>query len=161
MLVISMGTRVVLWRVLALYWITHIFLMSTGSFSSERTQSLLTVATEFFHLGISDHWLEVLNRMGRKLAHVTEYAVLSFLIYRSFQGRYPLRWNRNAAVGCVLAAILYSAADEFHQRYVPGRGPSLADCGIDAIGAAMGILVIHLQIRLKQKRIDPRIEPAQ
>ena len=161
MLVISMDTRVVLWRVLALYWIAHIFLMSTGSFSSERTQSLLAVATELFHLGISDLWLNVLNRTGRKLAHVTEYAVLSFLIYRSFQGRHPLRWSRNTAVGCFLAATLYSATDEFHQYHVPGRGPSVTDCGIDAIGASLGLLITHLLVRLNQKRMDTRIEPAQ
>jgi VanZ family protein len=37
----------------------------------------------------------------------------------------------------------YSLTDEFHQTFVPGRGPSLIDCGIDTTGAALGALVFY------------------
>ena len=39
-----------------------------------------------------------------------------------------------------LLAILYAASDEFHQSFVPGRGPSVIDVGIDAIGAGLGLM---------------------
>src|SRR5205823_10555831 len=50
-------------------------------------------------------------------------------------------WRPRRALGCVLVAGAYSLADEFHQTFVPGRTPSLADCGIDTTGAALGALV--------------------
>jgi hypothetical protein len=40
--------------------------------------------------------------------------------------------------------------DEYHQSFVPGRHASFADCGIDSIGAALGILAYsanHLRLR--------------
>jgi VanZ family protein len=43
----------------------------------------------------------------------------------------------------VLLAGLYSLTDEFHQRFVPGRGPSIVDCGFDTIGAMLGMLIVY------------------
>jgi len=70
----------------------------------------------------------------RKCAHATEYAMLMFLGFRVAQ-RY---WDKRAAlkyafVGCVC----YAFTDELHQVFIPGRGASLWDVGIDSLGAAM------------------------
>ncbi len=35
-------------------------------------------------------------------------------------------------------ASLFALSDEFHQSFVPGRYPSLADVGIDSFGALLG-----------------------
>jgi VanZ family protein len=59
-------------------------------------------------------------------------------------------WRPRRVLGCFLIAFAYSLTDEYHQSFVPGRHPSLTDCGIDSIGAAMGILVYyvnHLRLR--------------
>jgi VanZ family protein len=59
-------------------------------------------------------------------------------------------WRPRRVLGCFLIALAYSLTDEYHQSFVPGRHPSLTDCGIDSIGAAMGILVYyvnHLRLR--------------
>jgi VanZ family protein len=44
--------------------------------------------------------------------------------------------------------ILYAASDEFHQTFVPGRGPSLIDILIDALGAFFGLLAYFLRQHL-------------
>lgn len=38
-------------------------------------------------------------------------------------------------------AVLYAAADEFHQRFVPGRSGQLRDVCIDGAGALLGVLM--------------------
>ena len=59
-------------------------------------------------------------------------------------------WRLRRVLGCFLIAVVYSLTDEYHQSFVPGRNASLTDCGIDAIGAALGILaysVRHIRLR--------------
>ena len=67
----------------------------------------------------------------RKLAHMTEYAVLALLLLRA-TGSYA--W-------AFAAAVAYACTDEFHQTFVRGRHGTPVDVGIDAVGALVGLLV--------------------
>jgi VanZ family protein len=69
-----------------------------------------------------------------KVAHVIEYAILGWLIQRA-RGDKRVWWQS------WLIAILYAATDEFHQSFTPGRHPRVTDVMIDAIGAAVGMVV--------------------
>src|SRR5215211_4858659 len=66
----------------------------------------------------------------RKLAHVTEYAILGFLLARAV----PL-------TPALLIGIAYAFTDEFHQTFVAGREGAPRDVAIDAAGVAIGLLV--------------------
>jgi VanZ family protein len=44
-----------------------------------------------------------------------------------------------AAVIAVALATGYGATDEFHQSFVPGRGPAFSDVLIDLVGASLGV----------------------
>jgi VanZ family protein len=68
----------------------------------------------------------------RKCAHMTEYAILAVLVWRAC-GSY--RW----AFGL---AVAYACTDEFHQTFVHGRHGSPIDVAIDAVGAAIGLVVL-------------------
>jgi VanZ family protein len=39
-------------------------------------------------------------------------------------------------------SLLYAFSDETHQLFVPGREGKLSDVGIDAIGIAIGVIVV-------------------
>ena len=67
----------------------------------------------------------------RKCAHVTEYAVLAFLLARALGREVP----------AFVAAVAYAASDELHQHFVRGRHPSPLDVAIDAAGVVAGLLV--------------------
>ena len=67
----------------------------------------------------------------RKLAHLSEYALLGFLLARAV---------RRPAVAVVLAAG-YAATDEVHQTFVEGRHGAPLDVAIDTVGALVGVLV--------------------
>jgi VanZ family protein len=79
----------------------------------------------------------VLDFVVRKLGHAGVYAILAILLGLGLPDgprTGPL------AVGL---AVAYAASDEFHQAFVPGRGPSVVDVGIDAIGAIAGHLLLQ------------------
>jgi VanZ family protein len=78
----------------------------------------------------------------RKAAHLAEYAVLGALLARALQTT-VLSWTWVAWV----AGTAYAASDELHQVFVPGRHGSLLDLAIDAVGVALGVLVVRLVMR--------------
>ena len=81
----------------------------------------------------------------RKLAHVTEYAVLTTLWWRALEG---LRVAR-PLLGAVAIALLYAATDEFHQTFVDGRQGTPVDVLIDSIGMAIAAAAIYARRRTR------------
>jgi VanZ family protein len=73
----------------------------------------------------------------RKCAHMTEYAILGYLLLRAL-GREG--W-------ALLLGIAYAATDEFHQRFVAGRHGSPVDVAIDTIGLVIGIVLLPMIMR--------------
>lgn len=78
------------------------------------------------------------NFIIRKAAHVTEYFILFMLSYNAF---YKGRFKVPLLYGAVLT-IIYAAADELHQAFVPGRGPMVRDVLIDSLGVLMGVIFL-------------------
>jgi VanZ family protein len=76
----------------------------------------------------------------RKLAHVTEYAVLAALLVRA---------TKQPPVALLLGT-LYAASDEFHQTFVRGREGRPRDIVIDAVGLIIGVLATH---RVSARRV--------
>ncbi|HET9179238.1 MAG TPA: VanZ family protein [Terriglobia bacterium] len=129
---------------LAIVWAGVIFDMSTRTFGASFTDHLLREILAALHLRVSPHAFAFLATAVRKLGHFTEYAIFSIFLYYALAGGRRSAWNPRRALACILLAGLYSLTDEFHQRFVPGRGPSLMDCGFDTIGAALGMLVMYI-----------------
>jgi VanZ family protein len=65
----------------------------------------------------------------RKLAHLTEYAILGLLLARA---------TRRPIAAVVLTAA-YAATDEVHQTFVEGRHGTPRDVAIDTLGALVGV----------------------
>ena len=75
----------------------------------------------------------------RKGAHATEYAILAALLRRA-----------TGSYGWAFAlAVAYAAGDEFHQTFVRGRHGSPIDAGIDAAGAAIGLMAWRRAVDLR------------
>jgi VanZ family protein len=76
----------------------------------------------------------------RKLGHVTEYAVLTFLWWRALRGLRVVEDNRTAIAVAVGIAFAYAISDEFHQTFVEGRHGTPVDILIDSTGMALAAL---------------------
>ena len=67
----------------------------------------------------------------RKLAHLTEYAILGALLQRAL--RRP--WL------AILVGGLYAVTDEVHQHFVRGRHAAWYDVVIDTVGVTIGVVL--------------------
>jgi VanZ family protein len=82
----------------------------------------------------------------RKLAHFSEYAVLTALWWRALRGlgtRFAV-----ALAAAVAISLAYAASDEFHQTFVDGRKGTPVDVLIDFTGMAVAAAAIAL-VRLR------------
>lgn len=90
------------------------------------------------------------SHLLRKLAHFSEFCCLglclSWLIRMLCKA--PVKWYILPWLGGFLAACV----DETIQRFVPDRGPSLTDVGIDTLGVTLGVVLLSLGYFIKKKR---------
>ena len=82
------------------------------------------------------------GRLMRKSAHFISYLILGFLVSYAMKNETfaASAWKRRRI--SLLICVAYAISDEFHQIFVPGRGPLLKDVFIDASGAAIGIVLL-------------------
>lgn len=81
------------------------------------------------------------SMMSFDWGHFVSYFGLALAFLWAFGESRP-SWRTQAAV--VLLCGLYGLTDEYHQRFVPGRSPDLADLRNDMIGAALAMLFVRL-----------------
>lgn len=82
----------------------------------------------------------------KKSAHAVGYGLLSLSYLHLFKWEkkyYPLAW---------LLAVFYSATDEFHQSFVPGRHAAITDVLVfDNLGAMVAVMAYYLYRRRSEE----------
>ena len=139
----------------ALLWALVISGLSTASFSAEHTSHYIVPFLHWLLPGASHQTIELLHHLIRKSAHFTEYFILSLLILRGIRAR-EKGWHLRWALATVLIVAGYAALDEFHQSFVPGRGPAVTDVLIDTSGGIAAQLVASLVVLWGGVRKDRR-----
>lgn len=136
-----------LFTVLSICWMIAIFAFSSrnAELSTQDSTSVGKLICGIFMPGFygldPESQLTYAGRIDhpiRKLAHMSEYAVLGFLAAGSYADR---RKKRLDAIGIpFLIGALYAASDELHQMFVPGRSCQATDVFIDSCGVLAGVL---------------------
>ena len=117
----------------------------------------------------------------RKLAHFSEYALLSFFTARALRlsfcdaklfsyitklsgfnsklSRFRAGLSSDNIKKCVIFSILfcalYACTDEFHQIFISGRSGELKDVALDTIGATFGTLIYSIFVKFMTKTHAP------
>ena len=126
------------------YWLPvilfacFIFWMSTETFSSEHTFSVVRAIITFLVPRLSGEEVDLIHAIIRKLAHVVEYLILGFLLFRAFRGHSSAWWSWRWFFLASIVVLLWAASDEFHQSFVSTRTASIVDVGIDIVGGILG-----------------------
>ena len=81
-----------------------------------------------------------LNRVVRKLAHLTEFTILGGILYVVLR-RYI---EYGTVVKTIGVGIVIASLDEFIQLFSLGRSSQLSDVLIDTVGIIIGISVVKL-----------------
>lgn len=91
-----------------------------------------------------------------KFIHAAEYAVLGGLWVRAVSQSWRALPTSRVLVSAVLFVTLYGISDEWHQAYVPGRTPGMADALADTAGGTLGSLgFLCFKARRKAGRLRP------
>lgn len=88
-----------------------------------------------------------LNRIVRKLAHLSEFTILGGVLYTILR--------RYITYGTVIKTIglgmFIASLDEFIQLFSPGRSSQISDVLIDTVGVIIGILLVKLAYYIEYK----------
>lgn len=132
---------------LALVWAATIF--ASSSTFIERS-IFIDFVKRFIPAGMPQHlWVNFWASFGIfvvKAYHVTEYAILSYLLFVVLKNLIPKNLSKALLVAATLAA-LYAISDEYHQTFVPGRGGTWVDVVIDCVGIGIAIAIIRRKIQ--------------
>lgn len=119
-------------------WMGVIFVMSAmpGDTSSQQSgrivQLLMKLIALLFGEGAAQGLdMQRVSFLVRKLAHMTEYAIL-FILYRH---ALALSGARRPGLTALVMSAAYACTDEIHQGFVDDRMPSAVDVMIDTAGA--------------------------
>ncbi|WP_312469671.1 VanZ family protein [Neobacillus sp.] len=139
------------WVFALIIWMAVIFFFTQlPYFTGESTAGVIFKLFAFEHDVIHSPnagwvFIDVLNFIIRKAAHLTAFGILAFLFFqvlRNFRYPYLLSW---------FFTFLYAMTDEWHQSLVPSRTASFKDVLIDGFGAFIALLLTYLFSTRKRK----------
>ena len=76
-------------------------------------------------------WLDLILR---KIAHVVEYGVLTWLLIRALSSAKEKKISKKTLIIAGVIAILYAISDEYHQTFILGREGAIRDVMVDGVG---------------------------
>lgn len=132
---------------------TAIFIISSDLGSADHTRPVLASIVKRFlpwlAQRMSPQMIDVTDFVIRKIAHVTEYAILSLLVSRSLG--ITKETGAKPRVLATMTASIYALSDEFHQSFVPSRGATYTDVMWDTLGASIGSGLLYMAHRRSMK----------
>ena len=134
------------WLAVAL-WIAVILAFSSEEFGAQQTAGILGPLLRWLFPQLDTAEFLRLHFLVRKGAHLTEYALLGLLGFRALRLSLALPPPRVALLGFALV-VAVAATDEFRQSLVPYRSSSIYDVALDAVGGALGLVLIVALHRL-------------
>jgi VanZ family protein len=128
--------------ILVVGWMILIFMFSSqaGEVSTENNKFVIYVF-DLIGLDLNGIFGTLSDFIVRKAAHFTEYFILYVLLYRAINRKENL--NIKVFIWAILIVFLYACSDEFHQAFVPGRGPAFRDVLVDTCGGLTAFLIMY------------------
>ena len=131
-------TRIRNW-LLVVAWAGLISYFSTDHFSDLNTGQILSLGLSWVFPDMAIDDIESVHRIIRKLAHWSEYFILSALFLWASRNETGRKWELRHAVHTLIIVLVYAIGDEFHQSFIPSRTASFGDVMINMIGGVCGI----------------------
>lgn len=152
------NNRQTLFFFFTLLWMAVIFWFSahTGNESSAQSGGIVHQLIRLFFPHYSEWtihkqelYMNLLTVLVRKAGHTFEFLLLGLLFAGCQSWKFSLK--RTLFTAWILT-VCYAASDEIHQYFVPERACRLTDVLIDSMGAAAGLLLLCLLVRLKGQK---------
>ncbi|MBU3158002.1 VanZ family protein [Clostridium estertheticum] len=136
--------------ILVIGWMMVIFIFSSqvGEVSNENNKFVIYVFN-LLGLNLNNIFGTLSDFIVRKASHFTEYFILYILLYRAMDKSKNV--DMKIFIASILIVFLYACSDEFHQSFVPGRGPAFRDVMVDTCGGLTAFLFIYIRVTLKKR----------
>ena len=132
-------------------WMAMIFSASADTKSYQHSSLFFEPLMRWLFPHLPQSQIEAIHHLFRKCGHLTEYAVLAWLLWRAIRKpakNDPRPWLWSEA-GLALAVVFaYAASDELHQAFVPTRTALVSDVFIDTSGGAAALLLLWLRWKI-------------
>ncbi len=120
---------------------------TNGNDSSSQSNFFANIILQFINID-----KETLTFLIRKLAHISEYAILALFTYYAL---IKIAFNKRIIFQITfLISFLYACSDEFHQLFISGRSGQFTDIIIDSTGCLIMLLFLYLWQKKKNESND-------
>ena len=129
---------------LVIAWLVIIFIFSSqpGDVSDKNSKFVMYIFN-LMGLDLNSFFGDLANFIVRKGAHFTEYFILYMLLYNALRENFSFK---KALLFSIIGVFLYASSDEYHQSFVPGRGPSFRDVLVDTSGGMLGLVTVYIKV---------------
>lgn len=134
-------------------WMAFILLASSSGFSAINTSRIVRPLLVWFFPDITEEGINLTHFVVRKAAHLTEYAILGWLMARALSTSSRTYLRQTWLLAGLLPILLVALVDEYHQSIVPSRTGSVYDSAIDIAGGFLGLIAFAY---LRQRVIGGR-----
>ena len=139
-------------------WLLVMALLSTEQLGASFTYRVLSVVVQFFYAEVSVETLRWLHAGLRKSAHVVEYFIFAWLLWRALRREAAERWRASWAGLTLLVGAGTAVLDERHQAHTRGRTGSVLDVGWDALGLLLALTWFYWRQQQESARGAPAAE---
>ena len=115
---------------------------STGNFSAGNTSRIIGPLVLWLFPDTTPETLLVIHGITRKIAHLTEYALLGILAARAFRGSSREGLRDRWFLASLALVVVYALFDEYHQSFVPSRTGTIYDSLIDIAGGFAALIIV-------------------
>jgi len=128
-----------------LLWMAIVFSASCDGQSYQHSSRFFEPLLRWLFPAMSAATVDEIHHLFRKTCHLTEYALLAWLVWRAIRKpvKNDLRPWRWAEAGVTLAVVFaYASSDELHQAFVPTRTAQVSDIFIDTCGGSISLALL-------------------
>jgi len=167
----KINKKIIISWILVALWASFIFIMSSmdTNESNDKSKKVISEVVEKSYETTNDlnitnkqpsKWkrkkiVGELNQPLRKVAHATEYLILTILLIIAITQSGIS--GKRAFLYALLVCFIYACTDEYHQTFVKGRTGQFTDSLIDTAGGVIGcllVIAISWLIKLKHKKCN-------
>lgn len=136
--------KILSWSAVLIWmFIIYAFSAQSAEESSRLSRGLSRYLYNFINRAIPKQLsMQSFNQFLRSGAHFFIFFVLTLLLINAF--RVSGYSDYKVLLYTIIIAIIYAAADEFHQLFVPGRTADIKDIFVDGFGIIFGMILYQI-----------------
>ena len=115
-----------------------------------QTSRFIRPLLHFLFPAASEDTIQLYHAYIRKAAHVTEYAILAVIAFRTVKLSGIIARPIVHYLLPILLVMLIASVDEFNQSFEPSRTSSPYDVLLDIAGGMTGLAIVWLFFRLRR-----------